>query len=510
MTESAKRDALTVLHAGLARRATPETVGAELKDLLELTLAERRLFPSRPSWWGSSVSSMGDDWTKPTDLSKQLTVLEDLVAKTLPEIALSPGIILADDPLSIRTRLDVVMRVLGMRPGRTSFKGHRANRSERERMGLDMSRRRYDKLFRLVGRIDGYINELSDQQDLFYLTRFAKVGLGADIPLSRFLVSESSAAFAAYHVANLGRRSLFTSGPQARAFDEVAEMLLRRAEADPTTDWFVIAHTFPRADVLARLTLDERAELLDRATRVLAECAERLRKISASQGEALDLTRMVVHRGNDSSTWNAVAGAWNKARDLWVACAWALDASIIEAYLPGKLLRLMAADVVYAMHRGKLDPDTKVWGDLPRPWLVFSGQATCTRDLVIRACEKNGVDPEKSGWAKPRPRTEVAQVVATPESVHGVVVSHPFLADILRRSGWFSGYEKRLKEVSPAIVAAGVTDLIAHHEVHGAKLTNGQAADLGVALPGVDFPYSADPDAEYDDELEMPSPRTPA
>jgi hypothetical protein len=89
--------------------------------------------------------------------------------------------------------------------------------------------------------------------------------------------------------------------------------------------------------------------------------------------------------------------------------------------------------------------DTLVWQALPSPWLVLRGEASCTRADIEAACEVHGVDPQKTGWAKARPRTAVAEFRPTPELVHGVAVSNPYLAAYLRRLGVFSGKPLKTK-----------------------------------------------------------------
>jgi hypothetical protein len=102
---------------------------------------------------------------------------------------------------------------------------------------------------------------------------------------------------------------------------------------------------------------------------------------------------------------------------------------------------LMAADVA-AWHRlsgGGLDPDTKVWNELPLPWEVISGARDCPRKLVEEVCYRHGIDPVRSGWSAPRPGRKVHAFRPTPELVHGVTVGHPGLAKVLRKLGFFSG-----------------------------------------------------------------------
>jgi hypothetical protein len=67
------------------------------------------------------------------------------------------------------------------------------------------------------------------------------------------------------------------------------------------------------------------------------------------QWEANDIGEdMVVRRGNDPTTWNVTAGAWNRLRDGWFALLYDLRMVVaVERMCPGKMLRLMAADVAW-------------------------------------------------------------------------------------------------------------------------------------------------------------------
>jgi hypothetical protein len=117
------------------------------------------------------------------------------------------------------------------------------------------------------------------------------------------------------------------------------------------------------------------------------------------------------------------------------------------------VLRQMVADVA-AWHRvtgGDLDPDTKVWAELPLPWEVLAGETECPRDHVELVCAKHDVDPLKNGWAAPRPGCTVHAFRPTPELVHGVTVASPELAILLRKAGWFSGKSARPVEADVAV-----------------------------------------------------------
>ena len=243
-----------------------------------------------------------------------------------------------------------------------------------------------------------------------------------------------------YYAARMKLRSEFTIAGQQKPFDDMAAALLHLCEEDPETSWHAIAHVFPRADVLARLTEQHKGELLGRWFAILSELADRLE--NAWRRTDIDLSTMIVRRGNDSSTWNLFAGAWNRARDHWIALVEALGIdALLDQMLPGKVMRLMAADVA-AWHRregGDVHPDTRIWAELPKPWEVLRLETRSDRAMVEAVCARVGVDPVKSGWSAARPRTAVQAFRPTPELVHGVNVGNPYMANFLKRLGAFSG-----------------------------------------------------------------------
>jgi len=223
-------------------------------------------------------------------------------------------------------------------------------------------------------------------------------------------------------------------------------MLLAKCEADRETRWDVIACVIPQERVLKRLSDDQKGRLLGAWWSLLNDMADMLKTVADSSD--FDRKRMVVHRGNDSSTWNQVAGGWNKARENWVSVLHALGMEgLLNEVCPGKVMRLMAADVV-AWHGGEVHPDTKVWADLPAPWEVVRGEKSCTRPFVEFVCSTHNVKPE--GWTGLKKDQAPVEFRPTPELVHGVSVSSPFLAVALRRAGVFSGKFLKLDDL-PAV-----------------------------------------------------------
>ncbi len=270
------------------------------------------------------------------------------------------------------------------------------------------------------------------------LTLASKSRLASRLKSDQFR-DTNTACFIAYYVARCNLRSVFTNQSQARPFDEICDMLLKRCHSSESTDWTAIAHVLPDADVLKNVSAEDRGRLLGDYFAVMQSAAELLREVWDQSN--ISRETMVVRRGNDSTTWNVTAGAWNKIRSGWFSLLFSLGLDEwIESMCPGKVLRLMAADVA-AWHRasgGDLHADTGPWCDLPLPWEVLRGQP-CPKSRVLEICRKWRVDPVKSGWVAPPPDRKVARYSPTPELVHGVEVSSPQLAALLRSLGVFSG-----------------------------------------------------------------------
>lgn len=440
--------ALSRLHATLTSRETPETVAAIVRDAMP-EVAKGSLGDRLKAMLGLSTkarfgwSSMSDRFQPVAGAERQIRKARELallfLGETLPEGVDSQAL---DE---VAARLNAL---IGRTPGRARFDTDRLDRAARRDAGLTLSRRRYDKLFRLAGRLEAKARRMQRQEENLGLVLVGKSALAPRLSIDDFAGHIPSAAFVAYLSARMKLRSEFTIAGQQKPFDEFAAALLTRCERDRKTSWWAIAHIFPRADVLARLTDEQRGRLLGQWFDILSVTAERLAE--TWERSQIDLETMIVRRGNDSSTWNLLAGAFNRARDHWIALIEAMDAdALFDAMMPGKVLRLMAADVA-AWHRltgGGLHPDTAIWRRLPRPWAVLSGEATCTRADIVAACEDAGVDPAKSGWGSARPRTAVATFRPTPELVHGVSVNNPYFAAYLRQGGVFSGKPLKLDKL---------------------------------------------------------------
>lgn len=355
------------------------------------------------------------------------------------------------DPEKVLEKVKFLSAEIRKEFGKSDFKTDRMNGEARKKTGLEISRRRYNKLFRFLGRFETKLETYALEIRKYNAVRISKSSLATRIGWEDFSASAAAASFVAYYTARCNRRSVFTNESQDRPFDEVAKMLLGRFKRNPCAGgWNAIAGVMPDADVVEKLTDDKKLALFATWTAVLQDIAELLKSTWEKSGFRRDT--MIVKRGDDSSTWNALAGAWNAARQGWISLVTVLGLTeVLEKLCFGKAMRLMAADVAY-WHRasgGELEPDTKVWAELPAPWEVFQGKATCTREEVEAVCRKNGVDPEAKHWTQPKSNRKAVAWTPTPELVHGVAVSNPGLAIVLRKAGWFSGKGAKLVDVGP-------------------------------------------------------------
>lgn len=433
------------LYASISARRRPEDVAdlvsRALGDALtghESSILERAARGSlRRSFVG--YTSMTERFAAPSTMGRSMRRAAMLFASApaFDEAATS-------DPARIESFLRAIGEEIGKGFGANDFKVHRLNGVGREANGIELSRRRYNRQFRLLRRMEEKLRRLIREQRKATYVRVGKSGLASWLSRDEFLANDSSAAFIAYFVARSNLRSEFTVSGQQRPYDEIADVLFRRCLGDRGASFWAIAHVHPTTEVLVRLTDEEKGRLLGRWHELLVEIADLLEELFGAS--RLDPSSMVVRRGDDSTTWNNTVKAWNTARSHWIALLFAMGAdAILDTICPGKAMALIAGDVA-AWHRavGHVDNvELRVFAGVPRPWDVLAGRATCTRADLEVACRRAGVDGGRSGWTAPR-RPSVVPFRETPELVHGVSVGSPRLAKLLRDAGCFSGKGVRM------------------------------------------------------------------
>jgi hypothetical protein len=433
---------IEALHAVLGGRARPEDV-AELivEQAGDAFSADERILLDRAAQ-GSvrrlayGYSSMSDRFFDAVPASSQVLTAQALFKTAIP---MKP----ADcaDVDALRGFAAVISGEILKTVGASSFRDDRLNRQARKAAGLDVSRRRYNKLFRFLRRFEAKIETYHRQLKAVADQMTAKSGLAARLTVADLAHSPEAAAFVAYYVARRNRRSVSSNTGQDPAFDEIAAMLFARFKRRPTArGWLAIAHAMPTSEVMGALDDAGRLELLAAWLETLHDLADRMDAVW--RGAGFDRATMIVRRGDDSSAWNGLAGAWNMARQGWLGAVNALGMDdVLDLVCLPKAMRLMAADVAH--WHGALHPDTKVWAALPAPWAVIRGEASCTRTDVEAACALAEVDPVAGAWVAPRRMLKPVRFRPTPELVHGVAVAHPHLAGVMRRAGWFSGRPSR-------------------------------------------------------------------
>ncbi|MGW6708301.1 hypothetical protein ACWGDE_25880 [Streptomyces sp. NPDC054956] len=441
---------LRELHASLGLRKRPEDMARLIQDLF----AAREVAPDPATadalekaaehslhrlWHG--YTSMLEDFARPVGAQRQLARAGALFA-SVPAIPEGAG----DDPAEIEAVIRRAGEEIHRQYGENDFGLDRLNRAERAEAGIgEVSKRQYNKRFRLLRRMEAKLARLVHEQRRLEVTMTGKGAFAHTLPYELFAADPDSAAFIAYLTARANMRSIFTNGRQRRPYDEIADALFRRLCAAPErTNWYAVAHVHPITEVLGHLSDEELTGLLVRWNGFLRTVAEALE--DAWNRSRIEAASMIVRRGDDSSTWNQAAQAWSTARAHWFALMTELgQEEFLDRVCPGKVPRLMAADVAYWHRRSGrgLHPDTYVWAELPRPWEVLRGEKDCPRSLVEAACKRNGVDPVAGGWTAPRPAAQAVRFSRTPELVHGVAVADPLMASALRSAGVFSGHGKR-------------------------------------------------------------------
>lgn len=420
---------LQALFDTLDRRERPEQVARLVEQAATLTSVEHRII-SKASSRGGLWSSMSTDFARVSNMMRQMSVARSLF--------FSSGDIDPADMAAVELFLKSANKEIAKDFEANDFKKDRLTREQRAAKGVEISKRQYNKRFRLLARMEGKRRRVLREQLKRSLTLASKSRLASRLTTDQFN-DVNTACFIAYYVARCNVRSVFTNQAQARPYDEICVMLMRRCRSSASTNWVAIAHVLPDVDVLQNVSPKDRGQLLGEYFGLLKSAAEFLRELWADN--QIDRKTMVVRRGNDSTTWNVTAGAWNKLRSGWFSLLFSLGLdNWIEIMCPGKVLRLMAADVA-AWHRlsgGDLHADTGPWCDIPLPWEVLNGQP-CTKQRVVEICAKWDVDPIKSGWIAPPPKRKIARYEPTPELVHGVEVASPQLALLLRSMGVFSG-----------------------------------------------------------------------
>jgi hypothetical protein len=440
-------DWLDQLYDSLDRRYRPEDVDLILASSPAHTFKPDELRALREaSRWASEHhwSSMSDDFERAMTCRH---ALESAVA--VFKLSAGPAMwYLGRDSSDAGQMLEVVEFLgssIGWQPGEDWLADRFTARKRREWAETMhkhvLPKRQYNRRVRVLLSLESHARRMQVRQGQRRLVLASHSGLAHTITREEFRKDPQVAAFIAYYVARKNQRRQFSLDGRGNSVDTLAVMLMQRVLDAPEANWPTLARAYSDASVLARLTQEQTGQLMGQWSALMATCAQELERIWPTLGE-VNREMMVVRRGMNSSGWNETAGAYNAARQGWISCLVAAGmGQFLDTYCPGKVMRLMAADLV-RWHGGQVDPNTYVWAHLHLPWLVIAGRRICTRTAIEIMCEQAGLNPVKTGWTGPRAHGEVADFKPTPELVHGVTVADPAWAAVMRRAGVFSGPSK--------------------------------------------------------------------
>jgi hypothetical protein len=448
------------LYPTLTHRVMPERVAAIILDdpgaYGYFSQAEVRALAG-PAEYGNRYTSMSEDFERPPDCTVQADSACRMFGVPVPA-GFDPGSL-----ASVAQLIDELGGPLGWRHG-MDWKTDRLPRARRGPGTVPLAligHRAYNRHVRTLRHLWDKAVRMQAALDFRRLVLIGRSGFAVDLPEDRFLADPGAAAFTAYWTARKNTRRQFSLTGRDNPFDDTCAALLGRCKRNPGTDWAMIAEVYPKPDVLARIGDEPLGNLTARWWRTMADCAAILGGIWAELETAqrtwaarkhvrdayrprdIDRTRMVVHAGMDSSSWNVTVQAYNAARAGWLGCVSAGGfGRLAVPCLPPKAMRLMAADLAYwheTSTGSAAHPDALVAADLPQPWEVVTGTAVCTAGATERACRAHGLDPLATGWTAPLPNRGRGTFRLTPDLVHGVTIGDPVWAGLLRKAGVFSG-----------------------------------------------------------------------
>ncbi len=416
----------------LQSRTIPEKVCAELLSLnpeFSNTIISQHASSSTTKWW------MHDKFSTSTI---DLKLSYGIAAQLFPNLKFT----LDDfsDEQSTITSIGKMFSELGVEfdfdePVDFSY---RLEKQDRRKNTEFVSSNSYNKRFRFALRCVEKIDKDREAKTKFIFERISKSRLSHMITLDEFIECKDAAYFIAYFVSQLNRRSQFTAGKQHRAFDKISEFLFKRIPEN-SKSWKIVSLVFPKA--ISKCSDIEKGEILSKYFSVMELCSKYLQSLVSKND--INMQTMVVKRGNDSYTWNIVAGAYNKCRDGWIEAVYSVNQDeILDVFLPGKVLRLMAADVAWGLHGGDLHVDNKVWSEIPKAWDVILGKDVCGKKVIRNVCEKYKVNVHS--WILPR-EYSACEVQDTKNLLHGIEVSSKSFANLLKQNGYFAGSKGQSK-----------------------------------------------------------------
>lgn len=265
-------------------------------------------------------------------------------------------------------------------------------------------------------------------------------------------LNDVALAYVAYVTARANRRTRFQLDAQSKAFDKVVDKLFKLLPAD--TAWEEVVLVSPIESLFRRLSQAQLASSVSLFHQEMVFWGTQLEKEWDALTEGVKKSG-VVRRGTNSTDFNSYAGAFNTMRSAWIASMSAAGLNgTFDLYLPGKAVRLLAADLVRwnSYEGGSVSVDFDLFHKLPYPWAVLSGEATLNRQDMVDAGLLTEARLAETGWISTRSGLEFEVPEPDPALVHGVTVTNPDFAELLRKIGVFSAKPLNLKALDEFLV----------------------------------------------------------
>jgi hypothetical protein len=216
---------LSDLYRTLDERKRPEDVAAIILAVGSRSAEVERLL-KKVAAGGHRYSHMSGDFHRcAAKLSRQLVLASHLFAA-----AFEAG---PEDLESVRQYLREVEGKIGKQFGKNDYKQDRLTKEQREAQGIDISRRQYNKRFRLAAKLEDKAARTEREHLKRALTLASKSRLASQLTWEQFAADVPTACFVAYYVARANLRSLFTINAQARPYDEVCETMMHGLRRQP-------------------------------------------------------------------------------------------------------------------------------------------------------------------------------------------------------------------------------------------------------------------------------------
>ncbi|HEX8866933.1 MAG TPA: hypothetical protein VF821_14845, partial [Lentzea sp.] len=220
-------DALDRLYDSLDARLRPEEVAAlVLEAQPSLTDREREIvqYAATRASRRHGFSRLSADHTRPVGAARQVTAARFL-------FGVDGGAVDVDDPISVLEFAAAVGSEIDWDPARTDFLTDRLNREARSDAGIELSKRQYNRRFRMLRRLSAKASRMERGRKTRSATLVAAAGFVGAIDRDRFRADPDAACFIAYSTTLRELRREFVLASRENPFDQVASSLFARCTA---------------------------------------------------------------------------------------------------------------------------------------------------------------------------------------------------------------------------------------------------------------------------------------